>query len=298
MGVSSALLPAVVSIVIVSVLIFPNKARALTPVMNCSVLNTAGETYNVINNISSPGVGATCLNISADNITLDCQNFTIVGNGLLNDGSAGIRLNQVSGVTVKNCIVQKFQTGIHDVADGDGNNRFEQNTANNNGDVGIVLGASIGDIAISNTANGNGGGFAVSGAGIVITGNIAGGTDNILRGNAANGNNGTGIVIAFPGAENNLVIDNTAVKNTEEGILVNQCSDNELVGNRLIGNRNNGILLLANTSNNSLEENTAIRNGQFGFNDFTMGLNNFVDNKCIANVLGGSNPTGLCAPQP
>src|SRR3989304_9782315 len=78
--VRSALLPAIASIVILSGLIFTHKAYALTNVTSCSVLNIPGETYNVINNIISPVVGGTCLDISADNITLDCQNLTIVGN--------------------------------------------------------------------------------------------------------------------------------------------------------------------------------------------------------------------------
>jgi len=116
-GARSTLVPMFAAIVILILLSFSHKAHALTNVTGCGVLNIPGETYNVINNISSPAVAGTCLNISANNITLDCQNFTISGNGLLNDGSNGIRLNQVSDVTVRNCIVVKFQTGIRDLGD-------------------------------------------------------------------------------------------------------------------------------------------------------------------------------------
>ncbi|MFH1095663.1 MAG: right-handed parallel beta-helix repeat-containing protein, partial [Candidatus Micrarchaeota archaeon] len=45
---------------------------------NCSILSTAGQTYTLGYNLSING--ATCFNITAQNITLDCAGYSITGN--------------------------------------------------------------------------------------------------------------------------------------------------------------------------------------------------------------------------
>ena len=51
----------------------------------------------------------------------------------------------------------------------------------------------------------------------------------------------------------------------------------------------------------SLEDNEAKNNDGFGFEDGEIDGpdddNTYNDNKCVANDLGGSEPTGLCSPQ-
>jgi len=64
-----------------------------------------------------------------------------------------------------------------------------------------------------------------------------------------------------------------------------------------------GFLLNEKADGNTLEDNEAKNNGRFGFEDLsedtgTEGTaNTYTDNKCVANGLGGSAPTGLCSPQ-
>jgi len=58
-----------------------------------------------------------------------------------------------------------------------------------------------------------------------------------------------------------------------------------------------GFLLGDKSDSNTLEDNVAKNNGGFGFENDGTG-NVFTDNKCVANGVGGSDPTGLCAPQP
>lgn len=98
----------------------------------------------------------------------------------------------------------------------------------------------------------------------------------------------------------NIVTNNNSFKNTRDGILVNNSDSNDLNQNTLRANGFSGIKVLANSSNNLIKKNVAISNFEYGYDDFTggSGVNTFEKNKCIVNALGGSNPTGLCIPQP
>jgi len=62
-----------------------------------------------------------------------------------------------------------------------------------------------------------------------------------------------------------------------------------------------GFFLFPNSDGNTLEDNEAKNNGDFGFDDGEIdgpGDDNiYIDNKCVANGSGGSDPTGLCSPQ-
>jgi len=65
----------------------------------------------------------------------------------------------------------------------------------------------------------------------------------------------------------------------------------------------NGFFLNSVSDGNTLEDNVAKNNDDFGFVDAssdsgTSGTaNTYTDNKCVANGDGGSDPTGLCSPQ-
>lgn len=76
---------------------------ALTNVNACGTLNSAGETYIVTTDpLSSATV---CLNISADNIILDCNGATIDYTGGGSNDHAPILVEGADGVTIRNCIV-------------------------------------------------------------------------------------------------------------------------------------------------------------------------------------------------
>jgi parallel beta-helix repeat protein len=73
--------------------------------------------------------------IDENSITLDCANYSIVGN---NEGY-GIYLNSKTGVKIKNCKVRNFVRGLS--LSSSNNNKFENNTFSNN-ETGIYLHAS------------------------------------------------------------------------------------------------------------------------------------------------------------
>lgn len=265
------------------ILIYSNSKQvyALTLIDSCGILDIQGESYFVTNNII-PTLPGLCLAIKANNITLDCNGFSVTGSGEW----SGIYLESVVGVTVKNCIVEKFRIGIND---GNGNmNTFERNTARYNVDTGFLITAN-GDNIIHNTALENG----ASGIGVI-------GSNNNINYNRADSNNENGIVLFGDGA--NYAFKNLSQKNKNSGILINNSDLNHLIKNRVNSNLEDGILVLANSNENVLSANNAEFNSKYGFEDYTVSNNkvdnHYIRNRCKNNIVGGSNPTNFCKPQP
>jgi len=80
------------------------------------------------------------------------------------------------------------------------------------------------------------------------------------------------------------------------GISLVNSDDNTLRSNTANLNVLDGFDLDVFSSNNNLNFNDAFDNFSFGFDERGIG-NNFLNNNCDGNVAGGSNPSGLCAPQ-
>jgi len=81
----------------------------------CSTLSTAGATYTLTTDITDSGASL-CMNISANDVTLDCQGNMIDANGFT--GVTGIGVLRASStdtnVTIKNCVVSDWDSyGIH-----------------------------------------------------------------------------------------------------------------------------------------------------------------------------------------
>jgi parallel beta-helix repeat protein len=228
----------------------------------------------------------TFIRINSDGITLNCQRHTITGSG---DQGTGIGLSDRRDVTIKNCIVENFETAI-----------LMQRSHDNN--------------LRGNTASDNGRGIILDGAGNTLIGNIASNNDpdegiliwrsnhSTLIGNTANSNGEVGIT--FDGAGNTL-IGNTANSNRGSGIVFERAShSNTLESNTASNNSNDGIFLRPeNVSGNTMEKNRADENKLLGFRDQSTGsgtagtANIYIMNRCSDNVSGGSRPSGLCNPQ-
>ncbi len=129
-------------------------ATTTASISNCAELNQAGTTYtltaDIINSASS-----TCMDITANNIVLDCQGHTIDASGTVSN-THGISISRGTAtntnITVRNCIVTDWSNGIYFALSY--NNIITNNTANNNWD-GIDFVSSGNSIITNNTANNN-----------------------------------------------------------------------------------------------------------------------------------------------
>jgi|GEM_PF-6268452 len=77
--------------------------------INCPVLSTAGQAYVMGNdffgapNDATPQYGATCVKITASNVTFDCNGYSITNNGTGGQTFGILLVSDLTNVTVKNC---------------------------------------------------------------------------------------------------------------------------------------------------------------------------------------------------
>jgi len=133
-------------------------------------------------------------------------------------------------------------------------------------------------------------GFYVSGA--------DGSNNNILRDNTAT-NDTYGFYLK--GTSGNALNRNTADHDSNTGIYLYRAQSGTLTGNTASSNGHFGFRFDKGSIHNAVSGNTADSNGQYGY-WARSGQNNvkntFSSNECSSNLVGGSDPTGLCAPQP
>ncbi len=208
--------------------------------------------------------------IGADNVTLDCAGYTITGPGRT-AGFSGVDVFQRTGVTVKNCVLQDFNSGFQ-VKESDGNIFI------NNSIVRVRQGFTL-EISDSNTLIGN----SVTDADNWFGYGILDGSDaNELRENTATGVKGVGFIVWA--SANNVLTDNIASNNFGNGFGANEIGT---VGNTFTGN----------TAHNNTLWGIEDQTPNFGGGTGDAGTDNiYAKNLCIRNGVGGSSPVGLCNP--
>ena len=93
-------------------IVFIALALMLTPIeiyaLACGTLGTANTTYTMTGNVSNGA--ASCFTVSANNVTLDCAGYSIIGNGT----NYGITASsEVNDTTIKNCEIKGFYVGVY-----------------------------------------------------------------------------------------------------------------------------------------------------------------------------------------
>jgi len=123
---------------------------------------------------------------------------------------------------------------------------------------------------------------------------------NILTENTASGNDYGFYLVRDYG---NTLTGNTANENKVYGFYVFRSTSiysgqNSLSGNTANGNGKDGFYLDSTSKNTIITGNTANSNTAYGYFDASAsGRNAYSLDECSSNLLGGSNPTGLCTPQ-
>lgn len=231
------------------------------------------------------------IEIVSDNITLDCAGYQMIGPGT--GTGTGIYAREQLDVTIKNCIVRGYRTGISllDCS----NSTVEGNTVVDNSGSGIGLEGGPGAPSYycrSNTVKGN---TAVDNGsdGIVI-----GECDHItLTDNTANLNGGGGTNGPYSGIALYTVVDsrverNNANANSLNGIDMWQAARIRVSGNNTDFNAHSGISI-ADGLSNTLVGNTSSFNLWFGIHLSFVYDSSLTSNETLSNKWGGIN-LGLC----
>ncbi len=102
---------------ILSCVIIINSVSASTNVPQCAILSTVGETY-LVNTSFTNTTASACFNITANNITLNCQGYTLTGNRTADNISFSTNslyaiFSNSSNIMIKNCNISRWVNGIN-----------------------------------------------------------------------------------------------------------------------------------------------------------------------------------------
>ncbi len=218
----------------------------------CSTLSTANSIYTLTANAVPVGVVASCMNITAKNVTLDCQGFSISNK---TQQIPGVYSNQ-EYTTIKNC---KINMSASAGGKGYGITLFNSNYSNiiNNTFIGDVYGIYLENSAHNNISSNII--YNISVVGIVLNKSL----NNTLFNNTINHTSRNGIQLIA--SSNNSIISNTIKFNRWSGISLDFGSNYTLINNNTISNSTNSGInitshsLSTNITNNIINNNT--RNG-------------------------------------
>ena len=234
-------------------LLLPSLVSA-TDISSCWQINESGE-YALTQNISGaiPAtaslVTSACIVIASDDITFDCNGFSITNNGT--EDAAGILVNgsttiHYSNVTIQNCpSVSQYETGVYLYRTTQ--NIVRNTTTHNNTEYGVQLYSSTYSNLTNNTEYNNSRGIYLFSS-----------DNNAITGNTEY-NNSRGIYL-YSGSSNTLT-NNSAYNNSNHGIYLYISNSNNLTSNTAYGNPK-GVYLL-NSKGNSIT-NCTLYSNQYG----------------------------------
>jgi hypothetical protein len=284
----------------------------------CAELNESNGIYNLTQNVSIDG--STCFTITAPNVTLDCNGYSITGNN--SSTTYGIYSNQLN-TTVKNCQISNFTYASY-LTSGASNSLITSCALNSTANAALQINAvnvtvkdsnisTLADIArtisqvgdnatyINVTSNGSRRGLETSIGVISLTlvgcnlsgsysGLNLGASDaNTLAYNSTITKTGTSIStgvgsVLFVGANNNLTLSNTSIY-SRYGICINAVAQNASIDCQ------SSPITGSNTSTSygvySTQLNTTVKN--CNISNFSTGIYyNGADNGTIDNVTANT----------
>ncbi len=205
------------------------------------------------------------LMIVADNVTVDLAGHTVSGGGEAGFAGAGILFRNVTGATVRNGTVTRFDAGV--VIDGGSANVVENLTLEDNigspdGELGdgIVINNSSDNRVLGNVVRRNGPfsgiGVGPSSAGNELRDNTVADNDMAHLGPSEIARQTMGIRIEGPSANHNRILANTVTGSGADGIVVLATCDNPADEPPCVGTPPN--------EHNQIVANTANGNGRSG----------------------------------
>ena len=249
-----------------------------TNISNSTLVCPATITQNttLVQNLSG---SASCINIGADNITLDCNGYSITWNTAGADSNYAVLAGNRTGVTAKNCILI------------DGNVASVRS-------VGINFTSTNTSTVLNNTVRTNG---TTNNYGLIIQNNSFNNTltNNTIRTNGTSFNYG---IYLFSSTYNNTLHNNTIQtdgdSNFNYGIVLETLNSNNVVSNNTVSTNgtsdNYGINIFDSGSNNVVSNNTVSTNGTSNSNyGILLQLNSNNVNNNTVSTSGTSDNNGI-----
>jgi hypothetical protein len=201
-------------------------------ISNCSVLNQAGKKYILTTDILNSDTAGYCINVSAENVTLDCQGHTI--DGIDNINLYGIFTNSFN-TTIKSCRITDWGMGIYGVSSGNliiRDNIFD--SMNTQYAYGIVLDFANYTVITNNTFNNSYGGITNDESWNIIV-------------NSSLFANMIELAIFYDMDPDHSIVDNVTITNSSNDGIVFQYCDNCTIKNSIIERITDKALTLVNS---------------------------------------------------
>ncbi|MEC8339165.1 MAG: NosD domain-containing protein [Nanoarchaeota archaeon] len=225
---------------------------------SCQILNSGS--YELNESILSSG--SNCIEITGNNIILDCQGFNISGTG----SNYGIYITG-NNSQVLNCNINNFNRGIYFYSQ----NNYLYNSSVNGSIYGYYLGSnSHNQTLILNKATSN----VVAGIYLSFTSH-----NNTLFSNIIN-DSSTGITI---NSDTNIIFENN-ISNSNTGISLSQGNSNNISSNIIQNNYNRGIHVSGSSANNNRFVSNIISENNQGIYLNAIEDNIFTSNTIISNI--------------
>ncbi|MCA9459076.1 MAG: right-handed parallel beta-helix repeat-containing protein, partial [Nanoarchaeota archaeon] len=236
--------------------------------VNYSTCNqTIPSGFHYLNQSILNYTGGTCFDFSADNVTFDCQGYSIEGNDSF--ASYGFLINLNSNVTIKNCYISHFYYGAWFY---NSNNGGIENVSSSNNYIGINVYNSSNLVLDVFEVNNN------SNVGVQV---YSSSSNNSLSNFFSYDNGDMGVELGS-NSNSNTITNFETYNNSAHGIMI-QNSLNNVFNNFSSINNTYGVLLYPGTNNNSFTNFSSFSNnyGLYFYNS----NNDFFDNFEISDSL-------------
>lgn len=280
-------------------------SRVVQPIYDCQELDVENRGYRLEKDIVA---NDTCFVIKANNILLDLNGYSIVGN----DSGQGVYIGIYDKATIKNGLISNFAEGIK--IDNSEDNLVENNTIEYNRHQGIYLFKSKNNEISQNYVRGNTDDYGFgeieldgSDDNILQNNHVKSGANdgiqvfdsdnNSLKDNHIENNEGLGIDLNV--ADNNIIENNLIEYNGAYGVYmgggnINENNNNIIDGNTILGHDRGGIKLTsANNIGNIIKDNHIENNDENGIELNGENENNIHDNVIENNYILGNEENGI-----
>jgi parallel beta-helix repeat protein len=273
-------------------------ARADTYLTDCAELNVTGETYYLTQDIINSSADV-CMNITADNVTLDCQGHTI--DGVDSENTYGIYVPRdsetITNITIKNCDISDWQFGIY-LLYSDSNDLINITASSNgfNGGAGVYLDNSNSNnlINIISSSNSPGHGIYLDWSNsnnlinITAASNLRGiWIDNANYNNLSNiivdSNSYCGVHLSSSNSNNltNIIAHNSSAYSSSCGIEID-FSDSNVLSNIIANSNSYGMFFYS--SNYNIINDSIIQDNEYGVYFYYTGTANLLYNNLFNNT--------------
>ena len=248
-------------------------------VTDCQIISSSG-TYIIQNNITSVSSDP-CLTITANDVTLDCDGFSITGGYTTN---TGVFISNSTDVTVENCVLSQFAFGIFLGMSSE--NNITNNTITNSFQGVYLNGFQDPDTLDVYTSDNN----TISGnrfdsnqeSAFIFFGN----GNNITDNNVTNAGSDPNVLIGYPPDGYTEVDMSGSIAIMVPSFGPNLNSNNTISGNNVINGLNDGLDLAGAI-------NTTVIDNIFDYNSVGMYIYSSCDSLTVINNTANNNVRGI-----